>query len=270
MARTPKVKVTLPVEDKSQKSVAVQDLKQSQSVESFIAQAIQQGVSVDILERLFGLREKVKAEAAREAFISAMAKFQAECPTIQKTKAVIVNNRVAYAYAPIESIVSQVKEAIQNNGFSYSTNMKMLLEGVVVTVKVQHILGHSEETEMTVPLGTKTGIMSASQQVAAASTFAKRYAFLNAFGILTGDEDNDGQDIAKGNLSAPTKPIALDNPVVDGYKKKMEKAKTLVELGTIWANMAPEAKKVLSATKDEMKAMLESELHLDESNYEDN
>ena len=35
--------------------------------------------------------------------------------------------------------------------------------------------------------------MSAPQVVAAAITFGTRYAFKNAFGIMTGDDDNDGQ-----------------------------------------------------------------------------
>jgi hypothetical protein len=112
-----------------------------------------------------------------------------------KTKAGVV----AYRYAPIESIVEQVKAPLQANGFSYSTNMELLESGVKVSVKVTHSAGHSELTQMTVPLGTKTDIMSASQVVAAAQTFAKRYAFCNAFGILTGDEDNDAQDT--GDLS---------------------------------------------------------------------
>ena len=38
--------------------------------------------------------------------------------------------------------------------------------------------------------------MSAQQKVGAALTFAKRYAFCNAFGIMTGDEDNDANQAA--------------------------------------------------------------------------
>jgi len=44
---------------------------------------------------------------------------------------------------------------------------------------------------MEVPLGNKTSVMSQTQVVAAALTFAKRYAFCNAFGIMTGDDDNE-------------------------------------------------------------------------------
>lgn len=199
---------------------------QDQSTETLISQAISQNVPVETLERLFTLREKVKAETAREAFISAMAKFQSECPVIVKTKEVFTGSgQRAYAYAPIESIVSQVKDALKNNGFSYSTNMEMLEGSVKVSVRVQHVLGHSETTEMTVPLGKQTGVMNASQVVAAASTFAKRYAFLNAFGILTGDEDNDGRDIEQKATSAV---------IPESLQAKVKGAKTEEELKAIW------------------------------------
>jgi ERF superfamily. len=39
--------------------------------------------------------------------------------------------------------------------------------------------------------------MSDTQHVAAALTFAKRYAFTNAFGIMTGDDDNDAAKTGK-------------------------------------------------------------------------
>lgn len=197
--------------------------KEETSVSEFISQAISQNLPVETMERLFALRERVKAETAREAFIAAMAKFQSECPVIVKTKEVYTKSGgKAYAYAPIESIVSQVKDALMNNGFSYSTNMEMLEGAVKVSVKVQHVLGHSEVTEMTVPLGTKTGVMSDSQVVAAASTFAKRYAFLNAFGILTGDEDNDA---AKAE-EAPA--------IEESLRAKVKESKTEEELKAIW------------------------------------
>lgn len=164
---------------------------------ALIAQAIDKGVSVETMEKLLAMRRELRAEKAKEEFDKAMAKFQAECPQIEKTKGVKTKAGIlAYKYAPIESIVEQVKKALQENGFSYSTNMELIENGttkVKVSVKVTHSAGHSDVTSMTVPLGNKTDIMSQTQVVAAAQTFAKRYAFLNAFGIMTGDEDNDAK-----------------------------------------------------------------------------
>ncbi len=165
---------------------------QNVSIEAVIQNAIDKGVPVETMERLLGMRRELKAEAAKESYNRAMADFQAECPTIVKTKGVTTRDGdIAYKYAPIESIVSQVQPYLQKYGFSFSTTMELKENGVRVVCKVTHRDGHSEESPMEVPLGTKTQIMSDTQVTAAASTFAKRYAFCNAFGILTGDEDND-------------------------------------------------------------------------------
>ncbi len=175
---------------------------QSSSAEALISQAISSNVPVETLERLLAMRTQIKQEQAKESFNRAMAKFQAECPTIVKTKEVRTRSGiVAYKYAPIESIVSQVKEPLNDNGFSYKTQVDITDTGVKATVRVTHVDGHSDDTSMEVPLGTKTDIMSHSQVTAAASTFAKRYAFCNAFGILTGDEDNDGAKFDKSEVA---------------------------------------------------------------------
>lgn len=233
-------------------AVAKVTKKEETSVSEFISQAIAQNLPVETMERLFALRERVKAESAREAFIGAMAKFQSECPVIEKTKEVFTKSgQKAYAYAPIESIVSQVKDALKDNGFSYSTNMEMLEGAVKVSVKIQHVLGHSEVTEMTVPLGSQTGVMSASQVVAAASTFAKRYAFLNAFGILTGDEDNDGAKVETEEVQKVPDELRkqiTNTTNVDDLKKIWDDNKGL---GKEFASLVTEQKKfILNADKD--------------------
>lgn len=179
------------------------------SAEVLIAQAIDKNVPVETMEKLLAMRRELKQERAKEDYDRAMAQFQADCPTIKKTKSVkTTDGKVAYTYAPIETIVQQVKGNLRDNGFSYSASMKLLENGVSVSVKVTHEAGYSEVTEMTVPLGNKTNVMSQTQVVAAAQTFAKRYAFCNAFGILTGDQDDDANSVPK-NTPAPKTNAAL-------------------------------------------------------------
>ena len=163
-----------------------------QDAEALIAKAIEKNVSVETMERLLVMRRELKAEYAKEQFDNAMAKFQAKCPTIRKTKEVKTRaGVVAYRYAPLESIVEQVKELLKTHGFSYAVQTETLNGSVKAICIVKHRFGHSDQSSITVPLGNKTDIMSQTQVVAAALTFAKRYAFCNAFGILTGDEDTD-------------------------------------------------------------------------------
>lgn len=165
---------------------------QPYSPEVLIAQAIDKGLPVETMERLLAMRTALKAEAAKEAYDEAMANFQAECPIVGKGKE--VKNRsgvVMYHYAPLEAIVSEVKDIIGKHGFSYSIKTEIKENAVKVTCIVKHKGGHSEMSDMEVPLATRTDIMSAPQQTAATMTFAKRYAFCNSFGIMTGDEETD-------------------------------------------------------------------------------
>ncbi len=174
------------------------------SAEALISQAIEKGVDVGTMERLLAMRRELQKEFAKKEFDKAMAAFQADCPTIKKTREVKTRSGVvAYRYAPIESIVFQIKDMLKRHGFSYTTQQQLMEAGVKITVKVTHEAGHSEENSMEVPFGSKTDIMSQSQVAAAATTFAKRYAFCNAFGILTGDEDNDARPMEEAPAETP-------------------------------------------------------------------
>ena len=163
--------------------------------EALIAKAIDKKVPVETMERLLVMRRELKAEWAKAEFDKAMSAFQSDCPIIKKTKSVKTDaGELAYKYAPLESIVDQVKNILRKHGFSYSVDQPAAKQGYIkVALTVRHQSGHSEVTCVELPLGNKTRIMSQTQVEAAALTFAKRYAFCNAFGILTGDEDTDAK-----------------------------------------------------------------------------
>lgn len=173
---------------------ALPDPNPESSIEMLISRAISNNVPVETLERLLAMRKELKVEYAAEQFAMAMSRFQADCPIIKKTKSVTTKSgSVAYRYAPIESIVVQIRHLLKEHGFSYSIQTITNEKTVTATCTVKHILGHAEYSNFTVPLGSQTAVMSDTQVVAAALTFAKRYAFCNAFGILTGDTDDDAK-----------------------------------------------------------------------------
>lgn len=156
---------------------------------SIIKYAIDKGANVDVIERLMAVREKLQAEASKRAFDEAMASFQAECPVIVKNKAGAKN---AYRYAPLDEIVSQVREIIRRHGFSFGVTSVVDAGWLMAQCKITHSAGHSEVSEFKVPIDTKNPMMTDPQRYGGAMTFAKRYAFCNGFGILTADEDTDG------------------------------------------------------------------------------
>lgn len=170
---------------------------ESQSVETFISQAIAANVPVETMEKLFALRANVKAEAAKEAFVRAMGKFQNDCPVIQKKRKVLSKDgSVRYQFAPLEDIVAQIKKAVMDNELSYSWDTEHTDKHMKVTCTITHVLGHSSSSSFEIPIDTE-GYMTAPQKYASAQTFAKRYTLCNALGISTGDEDDDATTVGK-------------------------------------------------------------------------
>lgn len=158
--------------------------------------AVDKGVSSETMKDLMSIRRELNAEQAKEAFDSALAAFQAECPVVTKTVGVPDRSgRTAYKYAPFEAIIATVKPFLQKHGFSYvlDTDTASMDGWVIAKCHITHSAGHSTVSTAKFPLGTKTGIMSDTQVYASALTFASRRVFSNAFGIVVAGEDLNGQ-----------------------------------------------------------------------------
>jgi len=200
----------------TKRKTAVQKTKSIVSVnpQALIKHAIDKNLDLDKMERLLVMRKELKDEFARDEYFRNLALFQKEIPIIIKKSPVFEKNSktaVRYKYAPIEDIITQVKNTLEKYGFSYTFKTKQDNGNFTTICQSYHKTGHMEKTEFTIPVG-KSGFMSAPQEVASASTFAKRYAFCNAFGIVTESEDNDA------NITDP-----VDNKMTEKQKKEMNK-----------------------------------------------
>lgn len=173
-----------------------QQAPQEVNIESLITLGIEKGLTVDTMERLMAMRRELKSEKAKELYDEAMSLFQIECPIIEKKKKVLNKNSTTtrYAYAPLDKIVEQVKALIQKHGFSYTFKTEVEDVWVKAVCIVKHKYGHSETSDFKIPID-KDAYMNGPQQFASALTFGKRYAFCNAFGILTADEDNNSNSV---------------------------------------------------------------------------
>lgn len=163
---------------------------------TLISQAIENKVDVETMEKLMALQERWEKNQAQKAFNIAMAKFQMECPIIEKTKKVYEKGsktEVRYSYASLDSIIAQVKKPLGDNELSYSFDEEKDEKFTNIICIVTHILGHSQKTGFKIPIGTEA-YMTDVQKYGARMTFGKRYAFCNALGILTGDEDTDANE----------------------------------------------------------------------------
>lgn len=233
-----------------EKPTNIEIVEKPAEVESFISLAIQNKLPIETLERLFALREKDKAEKAREAFTDAMASFQAACPVIEKTKAVMNKDgkTVRYKYAPLDSIVSQVKKPLADAGLSYSFDEKKDEKTITAICKITHKLGHSETSSFQIPIGSEE-YMSDPQKHGARITFAKRYAFCNALGILTGDEDTDAADDEQKKI----------NDKIESLKPEIAKTSTLEELRKIYEENKGLGKEFAKLVTEHKKFIMEAD-----------
>lgn len=178
------------------------------NAEMLISKAIEKNIPLESLERLLAMRRELKAEYSREQYFKALSDFQKECPIIKKDKIIYDRDKqtkeikldrdgnkiIRYSYAPLESIVGQVKDLLQKYGFSYTMKSKQTKTAYTSVCETHHIEGHTETTEFEVPIDF-SAYMNEIQKVGNSSTYADRYSFRKAFGILTGDDDDDANNI---------------------------------------------------------------------------
>jgi len=163
----------------------------SDQANALIAQAIDKGVTVETMEKLLAMRRELAAEWARQRYFESLAEFQAECPIIVKAKSVKgKDGKERYRFAPMDVIDKATRAPRKKHGFSHIITTAQTETSLTATCTVHHVAGHSESTSLTVPIDNEA-YMSAPQKVGSARTYAMRYAFCDAYGILTGDEDND-------------------------------------------------------------------------------
>jgi ribosomal protein L37AE/L43A len=164
--------------------------------EKLLSLAVDKGQSVETIEKLLTMRRELKAEWSKEQYYKALSQFQKECPVINKDSKVDFKNkkggRTKYNYASLDTIVTQVRDVLETYGFSYTIKTKQSNGQVTAICESHHVDGHLESTEFSIPIDPEA-FMNAAQKVASALTYAKRYSFCNAFGIMTGDDDDDAQ-----------------------------------------------------------------------------
>jgi hypothetical protein len=190
----------------------------SDEVTGLVRLAIEQGVSVDILERLVALQERVTERNARGAFFAAKSAFQAECPEIRKSrKADIVTksgSRFAYTYAPLEEITRTILPVLARHGLSFTWDVADV-QGKMLNVScvLRHVDGHEDRATFPVPVETG-GRMSDAQAMGGALTYGRRQSLIAVLGLTTADEDTDAAQRQPQTVSTITREQMADLEVL--------------------------------------------------------
>jgi len=128
-----------------------------------------------------------------DSLAAALAAFQAEAPTFNKTKTAKVKSQrtgqeYSYRYADLGDIVPVVGPLLAKHGLSWSSKPAMSEDGqMVLRYVLRHTSGQDDSDEM--PLGVDRNCNP--QELGSAITYMRRYAMTAQLNIAT-EEDDDG------------------------------------------------------------------------------
>ena len=156
-----------------------------------LQRAMEQGVSIEQLERLQLMHERWEANEARKAFVCAMNDFKKQPPSVLKNQTASTGS-YQYNYASLDNVCAAVIRGLSEHGISHRWETEQNDAGAIsVTCVLTHDLGHSEKTTLRAMPDTSGG-KNAIQAIGSAVTYLQRYTLLAATGLAAGGTDNDG------------------------------------------------------------------------------
>lgn len=172
--------------------------------------ALNPNVDVEKMQKLLDMQERILNRNAKQSFAAALAGMQADMPQITKNGEIKINGKVQSKYALFEDINEQVKPVLQKYGFAISFRVKQNEKSIKIIAILSHQEGHSEETELDLPIDT-SGNKNSVQSVGSSLQYGKRYAMCALLNISTGGEDDDGSAVGKhDDFATPAQQKAIE------------------------------------------------------------
>ena len=183
--------------------------------------ALEKG-TVESLERLVALSERVEGRRAAQEFAAAKADFQSACPPVKKSSTAKITTKAggsySYAYAELDEIARTVGPHLHARGLSYSWDSEFDGKNLAVVCTLRHLNGHSESARFKCPVDTAAA-MSDAQKCAAALTFARRQSLVQVLGLTTTEEDDDGRSAGSvkgsGTVAAASSDFISESQAAD-------------------------------------------------------
>ena len=159
------------------------------------------------LREILAVKQSWEADESRKAFASAMAKFQSQCPIIEKLDT--ANGR---GYARLDRIHREIRPLLRDCGLWFSWTVCEEREGGLIHLEgiLGHASGHQVPVRQLISLPDKISGTNAAQRAGSGQTYAKRYGELAALNVVTGDDNDGGAKVRPQGPSA--KAIARPQP----------------------------------------------------------
>lgn len=161
-----------------------------------VTQAVMNGASVDVVEKLLALHERWEASRAREAFDAAISEAKAKIPPIMKNRSVGYDSKrtggnTNYRHEDLAQIARTVDPILAKHGLSYRFRTQQEGGIVRVTCIVSHRDGYSEENALQAGHDT-SGSKNSIQAVGSTITYLQRYTLKAALGLSASNDDDAG------------------------------------------------------------------------------
>jgi hypothetical protein len=152
-------------------------------------------ISIDRVEQTFAFYQKVKADRARDAFLSAFAGLQSSLPAVAR-KGTGNNGK----YARFEDFIEAIRPLLTEYGFSlrHDITTRATEQRVTITAILGHRDGHEERTSIDLPFddsGRKTPVHALASSI----SYGKRYTGFAITGVASENEDDDGKAAGAGD-----------------------------------------------------------------------
>jgi hypothetical protein len=117
-----------------------------------------------------------------DSLVKALVAFQSEMPTVGKDK---INPHFKSRYADISSITEDVMPVLAKHGLAFSCQPRSADNGYEIFGVLMHDSGDTISGSL--PL-----FGNDAQKIGSSITYARRYLLCALTGVVTGDEDDDG------------------------------------------------------------------------------
>lgn len=159
---------------------------------SMMLAAMQQGASLEQIEKMMELQARWEAGEARKAYNTAFSDFKAEAVKILRNRKVDNGPLQGKRYAELHSVVDAVTPALSKHGLSASWKLtKDEPSWIEVTCTLKHSAGHSESVSMGGPPDTG-GAKNKIQERASTISYLERYTLKAICGVAEAGQDDDG------------------------------------------------------------------------------
>lgn len=184
-------------------------------------------VSVERVEQLFGLYQRMQADRARKEFAVDLIAAQSEMEPIRKDA---TNSQTKSRYATFDALDRAIRPIYTRYGFAptYHTDTSPKPDHVMVVMTLLHRSGYERLYTADMPAdgkGAKGGdVMTKTHAFGSAFSYGKRYTLGGAFNVVTTERDDDGND-AGGTSDGPISESQLQELIKLADEVGADKAK---------------------------------------------